>query len=140
MRISDAKGFSIIEILVVCAIAGIVASIAVPHLQKAIRAAEAGGTYATMRSVSSTQMSYFTTNGRFARITEINNIMSGGVGTTMGTDVVRSKFVLSNVPAAPTDLELRSGYTITATRNVAGEGQIYLYEMTQTGEIRQVLP
>jgi hypothetical protein len=43
-------------------------------------------------------------------------------------------------PAAPTDAELRNGYTITATRNISGEGVIYVYELTQSGEIRQILP
>jgi len=133
-------GFSIIELLVVCAVIAVVASIAIPHLQKAIRAAEAGGTYATLRSVSSTELSYFSQNGRFARITEVNNIMSGGVGTTIGNEVIRGKFVFAMSPANPTDLELRSAYTITATRNVTGEGMTYVYELTQSGEIRQVLP
>ena len=134
------RGFSIVELLVVCVVIGIVASVAIPHLQKAIRAAENGGTFATMRSVASTQVSYYTQNSRFARITEVNNLMSGAVGTQSGNEVNRGKFVFSMSPATPTDGELRNGYTINATRNISGEGVIYVYQLTQSGEIRQVLP
>ena len=134
------RGFSIVELLVVCVVIGIVASVAIPHLQKAIRAAENGGTFATMRSVASTQVSYYTQNSRFARITEVNNLMSGAVGTQSGNEVNRGKFVFSMSPATPTDAELRNGYTINATRNISGEGVTYVYQLTQSGEIRQVLP
>jgi prepilin-type N-terminal cleavage/methylation domain-containing protein len=134
------KGFSIIELLIVCAVISIVAAIAIPHLQKGLRAAENGNTFATMRTIASTEMNYFSSNNRFARITEINNLMSGAIGTPSGNDVIRGKFVLSMTPSNPTDAELRNGYTVTATRDIVGEGQVYVYELTQSGEIRQILP
>jgi len=134
------NGFSIIELLVVVVIIGLVASLAVPALQKALRAAENGTTFATMRTISSTQMSYYSQNNRFGRLVEINNILSNAIGTQAGNEINRGKFVFSMSPAAPTDPELRTSYTITATRNVAGEGVVYQYELTQSGEIRQILP
>lgn len=133
-------GFSIIELLVVCVVIGIIAGIAVPHLQKALRASENGTTFATMRTIASTQVNYYSTNNRFGRLTEVNNILSGGIGTNSGNDINRGRFVFSMTPATPTDAQLRTGYTITATRNVASEGVVYVYELTQTGEIRQILP
>src|SRR5688572_12476501 len=134
------SGFSIVELLIVCVVIGIVASIAIPHLQKAIRASENGNMFATLRTMSSTEVSFLTQNSRFARLSELNNILGNGIGTQSGNDIHRGRFVISMVPAAPTDAELREGYTITATRNVAGEGVIYQYEITQTGEISQILP
>ena len=134
------KGFSIVELLIVCVVIGIIASLAVPHLQKAIRAAENGNTIATMRTISSTQMSYYSQNGRFGRVTEVNNVMSGAIGNQNGTEVVRGRFVFAMEPAAPTDAELRAGYTLNATRDVTNEGVVYVYQLTQGGEIRQVLP
>jgi hypothetical protein len=112
----------------------------VPALQKGVRAAENGNTFATLRTIASTQVAYFTQNNRFGRVTEINNLLSSSIGTQLGNEVTRGKFILANSPANPTDAELRTGYTITATRNVAGEGVTYVYEITQTGEIRQILP
>jgi prepilin-type N-terminal cleavage/methylation domain-containing protein len=137
---SNQKGFSLIELLVVVVVIGIVASIAVPYLQRAIRASEAGNTYATMRAVATTQMSYFSQTNRFARVTEANNLMSGGIGTTIGSDVHRGRFIFSMVPANPTDAELGQTFTMTATRTDPGVGVTYLYELTESGVIRQVLP
>ena len=137
---SNEKGFSLVELLVVVVVIGIVASIAVPYLQRAIRASEAGNVFATMRAVATTQMSYYSQTNRFARVTEANNLMSGGIGTTIGSDVHRGRFVISMVPANPTDVELAEAYTMTATRTDPGEGVTYLYELTQSGVIRQVLP
>jgi prepilin-type N-terminal cleavage/methylation domain-containing protein len=133
-------GFSVVELLIVCAVVGIIAAIAVPHLQKALRATENGNTFATIRTVASTQVNFFSQNNRFGRITEINNLLASAIGTNSGNEVIRGKFVLAMTPAAPTDAELRNGYTLTATRNVAGEGVVYVYQVTQTGEIRQILP
>ncbi len=139
-RKSSQKGFSIVELLVVVVIIGIVAAMAVPFLQRAIRGSEVGGAFATLRTVSSTQLSYFSQTGRFARITEANNVMSGAIGTQIGTEVHRGKFVFATVPPNPTDAELREGYVLTATRTDPGEGVTYIYELTQSGYIREVLP
>jgi prepilin-type N-terminal cleavage/methylation domain-containing protein len=135
----DMRGFSIIELLIVCVVIGIIAAIGVPHLQRAIHAAENGNTFGTLRTIGSTQANYYSQNGRFARVTEINNLMSGSIGTPSGNDVIRGKWTISMSPANPTDAELRDGYTITATRDVPSEGIVYVYELTGR-ELRQVLP
>ena len=140
MKNKRESGFSLIELLIVVVIIGIVASVAVPALQKGLRAAENGNTFATMRTIASTQVNYYSQNNRFGRLTEVNNLLSSSIGTNSGNNINRGKFVLSMSPAAPTDLELRNGYTITATRSIAGEGVTYVYELTQGGEIRQILP
>ncbi|QQS33454.1 MAG: prepilin-type N-terminal cleavage/methylation domain-containing protein [Acidobacteriota bacterium] len=140
MKGTEEKGFSLIELLIVVVVVAVIAALAVPALQKGVRAAENGNTFATLRTVASTQVAYFTQNNRFGRITEINNLLSSSIGTQLGNEITRGKFVLANSPASPTDAELRNGYTITATRNVTGEGVTYVYEITQTGEIRQILP
>ncbi len=137
---SSERGFSIIELLIVAVIIGIIASLAVPHLQKGIRASENANMRASMRSLASTQVSFFTQNSRFGRLGEINNILSGAMGTPSGDELLRGKFVLAMVPGSPTDAQLNAGYTITATRDIAGEDVVYVYELTHTGEIRQILP
>lgn len=132
-------GFSIIELLLVCVVAGIIATIAIPYLQKAVHATENRGMQATLKSVASTQLSFATTNSRYGRLNEVNNLMSGAIGTTSGTDVTRGQFTVSMVPPTPTDAELRNGYVINASRTIPGEG-LYVYELTETGRVRQVLP
>ncbi len=140
MARKNESGFSLIELLIVVVIIGIVASLAVPALQKGVRAAENGNVFGSMRAISSTQVAFFTSNSRFARLPEINSLMGDVLGQVSGNQIQHGKFVFEMSPAAPTDAELRQGYTITATRNVVSEGTIYRYELDQTGEIRQVLP
>lgn len=134
------RGFSMVELLVVVVVIGIIAALAVPALQKAIRAAENGTTFATLKTVASTQAGFYSQNNRFGRLVEINNLLSSSVGTQSGNDVQRGKFVISMVPPVPTDVELRDRYTITATRNVVGEGVTYIYEITEAGQVRQIEP
>jgi prepilin-type N-terminal cleavage/methylation domain-containing protein len=132
-------GFSLIELLIVVVIVGIIAALAVPALQKGIRSAENGSVFATMRSVSSTQVSFFTQNNRFARLPELQQIMSNGIGTTAGERVVRGRYTFEMNPVTPTDAELAQQYTITATRLVSDD-VVYKYELNQSGEITQILP
>lgn len=133
------SGFSLIELLIVVVIIGIVAALAVPALQKGFRSAENGSVFATMRSVSSTQVSYFAQNNRFARLTELQQIMSNSIGTTVEERVVRGRYTFEMNPVSPTDAELGREYTITATRNISDD-VVFKYEMTHTGEIVQILP
>ena len=134
------RGFSLVELLLVVVVIGIVAIIAIPHLQKALRAAENGNTFATLRTVAGQQVDFYSRNGRFGRLVEVNNLLSGSLGTNSGNDVNRGKFVFSMVPATPSDTELKNAYTITATRNVTSENQVFVYQVTQTGELTQILP
>ena len=137
---SSENGFSLIELLIVVVVIGIVAALAIPAFQKATRAAENGNVYATLRTVNSTEASFFTQNGRFARVTEINNILGGSLGTNAVNSVNRGKFVITMTPPNPTDVELRDGYVITATRDVPSEGLTYVYELTQSGYTTQIYP
>jgi len=133
------EGFSIIELLIVVVIAGIIAALAVPALQKGIRAAENGTTFATMRTIASTQVSCYSQRARFCRLDELQGMLSNGLGTTAGDTVVRGRYIFEMTPIRPDDAELATEYTITATRSVSDDVQ-YKYELNQTGEIVQILP
>lgn len=128
-----------IELLLVVVIIGIIAALAVPALQKGIRSAENGTTLATLRSVSSSQVMFYSQNNRFARLPELQQMMGNGIGVTTGDTVVRGRYVFEMAPASPTDAQLGSEYVITATRSVSDD-IVYKYELTQTGKITQILP
>lgn len=136
---TNQKGFSLIELLIVVVIVGIVTALAVPALQKGIRAAENGTTFATLRSVSSTQVQFFSQNNRFGTLPELQNMMGNGIGVTTGDRIVRGRYVFEMTPVAPTPAELAEGYTISAVRTVTDD-VVYRYELNQSGKITQILP
>jgi prepilin-type N-terminal cleavage/methylation domain-containing protein len=139
MKRNNESGFSLIELLLVVVIVGIVAALAVPAFQKGIWAAENGSAFGTLRAIASTQASFFTSHNRFGRLDEINAQMGNGAGTYINNRIIRRKYVFEMSPLTPTNAELATQYTISATRDVPGD-VVYRYELTQSGRIRQVYP
>jgi prepilin-type N-terminal cleavage/methylation domain-containing protein len=136
---NNESGFSLIELLLVVVIIGIVAAIAVPAYQKGMRAAENGSIFATLRIINSTQVTFYSQNSRFGRLTELNPIVGNGLGAVVGDRLVRRSHIFEMSPLVPTDAELKNEYKITATRAFS-DATIRRYELTQTGEITQVFP
>jgi prepilin-type N-terminal cleavage/methylation domain-containing protein len=135
---SAQSGFSLIELLLVIVIIGIIAAIAVPAYQKGKWAAENGAAFGTMRTLASSQVSFYTQNSRFGRLPEINAVLGSAVGTVVDSTLIRGTYVFA-MPDAETDETLKTTYRITARRDVAGDA-LYLYELNQTGHIVQVFP
>ncbi|MBK7704890.1 MAG: type II secretion system protein [Acidobacteria bacterium] len=134
------SGFSIVELLLVVVIIGIVSAIGIPNFQKGMRSADNGTMYANLRSISSSQVSYYSQNGRFARLSELNALHGGSLGVADGNGLGKGKFYIEMSPAVPTDAELKNEYVIIASGfNGVGLPPIS-YRLNQTGEIVQLSP
>src|SRR5215210_8542913 len=111
------SGFSLIELLLVVVIIGVIAAMAIPAYQKGMWAAENGAAFGTLRTISSTQLSFYTQNSRYGRLDEVNRILGGSVGTVVGDRLVRGKYVFEMSPVRPDDSDLAGEFLIRATRD-----------------------
>src|SRR5688572_27985247 len=134
MRNRSELGFSLIELLLVIVVIGIVAAMAIPAYHKGKWAAENGAAFGILRTISSTQVNFYTQNNRFGRLDEINTLLGNGVGTVVGDKLVRGNYVFEMTPPRPEPGELTTEYFITATRDVTGD-VMYQFELTQNGRI-----
>lgn len=132
---SNQKGFSLVELLVVVVVIGVISALAVPSLLRAKASAQNKSAFSAMRTISSTQVNYFSQNSRFGSLPELQVMLNNGLGTTAGNTVVRGPFTFElTTPVA----DLPNSYTITATRS--GTSDVYKYAVTQAGVIEQILP
>ncbi len=97
-----ANGFSLIELLIVVAIIGIVASIAVPSLLSSRRAANEGSAQSSLRTIQSCQLTYQSTTGKgdYATLAQLRGDFLTDAVLGNGS---KSGYAFAATPSAPGD-------------------------------------
>ena len=141
MKNNSQSGFSLIELILVVVIISVIAAIAVPNLTKAFAAAENGSSIATMKSIQLTQTTFFSQQNRYARLDEVNEYQNNSMGSVVNNQLFRGKFLYEMIPANPTDVELKSGFIIKATRNTNATDPVpYVLELNERGFVTPIFP
>lgn len=89
------SGFSLVELLIVVAVIGIIAAIAVPGLIQAQKRAREGSAVACLRSYTSAQYSFNATRGRYRRYGTQAELASGFMDPVFMTSGVRNQYVFT---------------------------------------------